>query len=420
MVRNTIAALAAVLACLCWTSAARGATARRGRLPEGHAGRQHAEPDGAGRRPRRARLLHRARRAPDDLEAQHAADGHGGHGPGDAQPGERPARPPARPGLRHQQLGLPLLLAAAGQLEHAGDRPLQGQRRHARPGVRAEDPHVHPPARAVLPLRRLDVLRARRQPLRRDGRQHEPVRLGRLQPDRRAHRPFRVGRAAHVGQHERPQRQDPAHQAGREPDRRARRWATRTRSRPATCSRRAPRRRGPRSSRMGFRNPFRITVDQETGWVLSADYGPDAGTANANRGPQGSVEYNVVPQAGNYGWPYCVRDNVQYNDYNFETSTSGAEVRLREPQERVAQQHGPDGPSARAARVGVDGLQRHRPALPPEPRHRRRADGRPALPLRPEPRLRAQVPGVLRRQVVHRRVEQRLDQDRRTSARRAR
>ncbi|MDA0184926.1 ThuA domain-containing protein [Solirubrobacter phytolaccae] len=75
---------------------------------------------------------------------------------------------------------------------------------------------------------------------------------------------------------------------------------------------------------MGFRNPFRITVDSETGWVLSSDYGPDAGTTNANRGPQGSVEYNVVPQAGNYGWPYCIRDNVQYNDYNFETSTSGA------------------------------------------------------------------------------------------------
>ena len=38
---------------------------------------------------------------------------------------------------------------------------------------------------------------------------------------------------------------------------------------------------------MGFRNPFRFTVDQTTGWVLSADYGPDAGTTNANRGPQG-------------------------------------------------------------------------------------------------------------------------------------
>ena len=75
---------------------------------------------------------------------------------------------------------------------------------------------------------------------------------------------------------------------------------------------------------MGFRNPFRITVDQKTGWVLSADYGPDAGTTNANRGPQGSVEYNVLPSAGNYGWPYCIRENTAYNDYNFETSQSGA------------------------------------------------------------------------------------------------
>ena len=45
---------------------------------------------------------------------------HGGHGPGHAQPGERPARPAARARLRHQQLGLPLLLAAAGQHAHAG------------------------------------------------------------------------------------------------------------------------------------------------------------------------------------------------------------------------------------------------------------------------------------------------------------
>ena len=82
---------------------------------------------------------------------------------------------------------------------------------------------------------------------------------------------------------------------------------------------------------MGFRNPFRITVDPETGWVLSADYGPDAGTTNANRGPQGSVEYNVLPSAGNYGWPYCIRENTAYNDYNFETSQSGAKYDCANP-----------------------------------------------------------------------------------------
>ena len=74
---------------------------------------------------------------------------------------------------------------------------------------------------------------------------------------------------------------------------------------------------------MGFRNPFRITIDPHTGWVLVGNYGPDAGATNPNRGPQGSVEFEVVKQPGFYGWPYCVRDNVPYNDYNFANSTSG-------------------------------------------------------------------------------------------------
>src|ERR1044071_9749576 len=82
---------------------------------------------------------------------------------------------------------------------------------------------------------------------------------------------------------------------------------------------------------MGFRNPFRFTIDQTTGWVLSADYGPDAGSANANRGPQGSVEYNVLTKSGNYGWPYCIRDNVAYNDYDFATKTSGAKFDCANP-----------------------------------------------------------------------------------------
>src|SRR3954470_14388429 len=82
---------------------------------------------------------------------------------------------------------------------------------------------------------------------------------------------------------------------------------------------------------MGFRNPFRFTVDQTTGWVLSADYGPDASTTDPNRGPQGSVEYNVLTQAGNYGWPYCIRANTPYNDYDFATSTSGAKFNCAAP-----------------------------------------------------------------------------------------
>ncbi|MEU7823752.1 ThuA domain-containing protein [Catellatospora sp. NPDC049133] len=82
---------------------------------------------------------------------------------------------------------------------------------------------------------------------------------------------------------------------------------------------------------MGFRNPFRITVDPLTNAVMVADYGPDATAANANRGPEGTVEFNRVTSAGNYGWPYCIGNNIAFNDYNFATSTSGAKFNCAAP-----------------------------------------------------------------------------------------
>ncbi|MBM7518550.1 ThuA domain-containing protein [Nocardioides nitrophenolicus] len=75
---------------------------------------------------------------------------------------------------------------------------------------------------------------------------------------------------------------------------------------------------------MGFRNPFRIGLDEQTNKLLVADYGPDAGSVSATRGPNGRVEWNVLAEPGNYGWPYCVGNNTPYNDYDFATSTSGA------------------------------------------------------------------------------------------------
>jgi hypothetical protein len=38
---------------------------------------------------------------------------------------------------------------------------------------------------------------------------------------------------------------------------------------------------------MGFRNPFRIQVDQETGWLYNGEVGPDANNDSATRGPRG-------------------------------------------------------------------------------------------------------------------------------------
>ncbi|MEU3973792.1 ThuA domain-containing protein [Streptomyces bacillaris] len=75
---------------------------------------------------------------------------------------------------------------------------------------------------------------------------------------------------------------------------------------------------------MGFRNPFRFSVDQATGIVYVGDYGPDAGAADAQRGPSGKVEFARVTKAGNFGWPYCVGDNEPYIDYDFATKVSGA------------------------------------------------------------------------------------------------
>ena len=118
---------------------------------------------------------------------------------------------------------------------------------------------------------------------------------------------------------------------------------------------------------MGFRNPFRLTVDPKTGWILMGDYGPDAGDDNPNRGPQGSVEYNVVTSPGNYGWPYCIRENTAYNDYNFATGASGAAVQLRGAGQQLAEQHRPDEPAAGAARHDVDRLRTARVTRPAVP-----------------------------------------------------
>lgn len=74
---------------------------------------------------------------------------------------------------------------------------------------------------------------------------------------------------------------------------------------------------------MGLRNPYRISVDPASGIVYVGDYGPDAGRADADRGPSGQVEFNRITEAGNFGWPYCHGANEAYVDYDFATGTSG-------------------------------------------------------------------------------------------------
>jgi cytochrome c len=75
---------------------------------------------------------------------------------------------------------------------------------------------------------------------------------------------------------------------------------------------------------MGYRNPFRIGIDPATHKLLVANYGPDAGAASPTRGPENTVEWDILNQPGFYGWPYCVGANRPYLDFDFATGTSGA------------------------------------------------------------------------------------------------
>ncbi|MFC7304094.1 PQQ-dependent sugar dehydrogenase [Streptomyces monticola] len=107
---------------------------------------------------------------------------------------------------------------------------------------------------------------------------------------------------------------------------------------------------------MGFRNPFRMSVDKPTGTVYVGDYGPDAGTASATRGPAGQVEFNRITKAGNYGWPYCTGKNDAYNDYDFATSTSGAKFNCAAPKNTSPRNTGlTDLPPAQPAWIPYDG-----------------------------------------------------------------
>ena len=74
---------------------------------------------------------------------------------------------------------------------------------------------------------------------------------------------------------------------------------------------------------MGCRNPYRISVDQKTGYLYWGDVGPDAGEEKEGRGPRGHDEVNQARGPGFFGWPYFVGDNKAYYDYDFATEKSG-------------------------------------------------------------------------------------------------
>ncbi len=73
---------------------------------------------------------------------------------------------------------------------------------------------------------------------------------------------------------------------------------------------------------MGHRNPFRISVDQHTGYLYWGEVGPDASDPNALRGPAGQDEMGQARKAGNFGWPHFIGNNKPYFKYDFQNSKS--------------------------------------------------------------------------------------------------
>jgi len=73
---------------------------------------------------------------------------------------------------------------------------------------------------------------------------------------------------------------------------------------------------------MGFRNPWRFTVDMETGIVYAGDVGPDSGNNSDDRGPNGFDTISQIRKPAYLGWPYS-RGGEVYKDFDFAAGKSG-------------------------------------------------------------------------------------------------
>ena len=73
---------------------------------------------------------------------------------------------------------------------------------------------------------------------------------------------------------------------------------------------------------LGHRNPYSLTVDPYTGWVAWGDIGPDAGQVQADRGPAGNDEFNLIKEPGFMGWPYFVGANLGYVKWDYVNNKS--------------------------------------------------------------------------------------------------
>ncbi len=81
---------------------------------------------------------------------------------------------------------------------------------------------------------------------------------------------------------------------------------------------------------MGHRNPWRISIDNETGYIYWGEVGPDA-AKDTEAGSRGYDEFNQAKGPGFFGWPYFIGDNQPYTDYDYATETYGESFDVNQP-----------------------------------------------------------------------------------------
>ena len=165
---------------------------------------------------------------------------------------------------------------------------------------------------------------------------------------------------------------------------RSQRRRRRTRSRPATCSRRARRRPGPRSTRWACATRSASSVDQATGDVYVGDYSPGRRQRRTRpRARRARSSGRAITQAGNYGWPYCATPNdCRTSTTTSPPATSGAKFNCAAPGQRLAEQHRPARAAAGRAAGRLVLATARRPQFPRARHRRHRPDGRPGVRLR--------------------------------------
>lgn len=102
---------------------------------------------------------------------------------------------------------------------------------------------------------------------------------------------------------------------------------------------------------MGCRNPYRISIDQKTGYLYWGEVGPDAGNDDPQRGPRGYDEVNQAKGPGYFGWPLFVGNNYAYAKYDFEKN-------------KIGPRHDPNKPvNTSPNNTGIQELPRAQPAF---------------------------------------------------------